>query len=66
MDANAKDLKNLCEILGIDNLKYDTVEKISHYMGGNNKTTWALKIFESDKKVQYPEYIRQAVAWCDE
>ncbi len=31
-----------------------------------NKTTWALRIFESDEKVEFPEYIKNAVRWCGE
>jgi putative ATP-dependent endonuclease of the OLD family len=65
VNANIQNLKNLIDVLGIDNKIYDTVEKICDYMT-SNKTTWALKVFESDKKVIYPEYIQKAVAWCDE
>jgi len=65
VDANAAQLTNLCTILGIDNSENDTAEKITDYML-KNKTTWALKVFESDKTVQYPAYIKKAVAWCDE
>jgi putative ATP-dependent endonuclease of OLD family len=65
VDANKSDLKNLCEVIGIDNFVYDTVEKIREYMG-SNKTTWALKVFESQQAVQFPDYIQRAVGWCDE
>jgi putative ATP-dependent endonuclease of the OLD family len=65
VDANAAHLPELCVILEIKYSEYDTTKKITDYMIGN-KTTWALKVFESDKKVQYPEYIQKAVAWCDE
>jgi len=65
VDANASSLKNFCNVIGIDNSEYDTVEKIQYYML-SNKTTWALKVFESTQTVQYPEYIQKAVAWCDE
>lgn len=65
VDANASNLANLCKIIGIDSSKYATNEAIKDYMI-NNKTTWALKVFESDKIVEYPEYIQNAVAWCDE
>lgn len=32
----------------------------------NNKTTCALKIFESSKTINYPEYIENVIKWCDE
>lgn len=65
VEANESDMKNLCEIIGIDYSKYDSAEKIRDYMRGN-KTTWALKVFESDQTVLFPDYIQRAVAWCDE
>jgi putative ATP-dependent endonuclease of OLD family len=65
VDANKSDLKNLCNVIGIDNFVYDTVEKIQEYMS-LNKTTWALKVFESQQAVQFPDYIQRAVGWCDE
>ncbi len=63
--ANESNLKNLCTILGIDSSQYGTVEKVRKYMQ-SNKTTWALRVFESNQKVQYPDYIQKAVEWCDE
>ena len=65
VDANASILSSICTILGIDSARYSTKEKIRDYLG-DNKTTWALKVFESSQTVQYPKYIQQAVAWCDE
>ena len=65
VNANVSCLKDLCDVIGIDNSDYDTVEKITDYMI-SHKTTWALKVFEFDQSVQYPEYIRRAIEWCDE
>jgi len=65
VNANSSYLKDFCRVLGIDSSIYDTAEKIKDYMI-SNKTTWALKVFESNQVVQFPEYIKKAVAWCDE
>jgi putative ATP-dependent endonuclease of OLD family len=65
IDANKDALENLCEAIGIKYSKYDAVEKINKYMIGN-KTKWALKIFESDKSFKYPQYLKDAVGWCNE
>jgi putative ATP-dependent endonuclease of OLD family len=65
VDANSLELKKLCEVIGIDSAEYDTKEKICHYMI-SNKTTWALKVFESEHTVNFPKYIENAVAWCNE
>lgn len=65
IDANKHALENLCETIGIKYSEYNTIEKINKYML-NNKTKWALRIFESVKTVQYPQYIKNAVKWCNE
>jgi putative ATP-dependent endonuclease of OLD family len=65
VNANKTDLKKLCEVIGIDFTKYDTEEKIANYMK-NNKTDWALSVFESDTKLNYPDYINRVIDWCDE
>ncbi len=65
VDVNKEDLKTLSDVLGLDNEKYDSADSISKYME-NNKTSWALKVFESKTIVQYPDYIKNAIAWCDE
>jgi len=58
-------LSNLCSAIGIEYSVYDNVDKIRDYMS-SNKTTWALNVFESSQRVNYPEYIQKAVKWCDE
>lgn len=64
VDANLNSLETLCEVIKLDYSKYETVEKITSYMT-NNKTTWALRLFESDKEIEYPQYIKDAVEWCN-
>lgn len=65
IDANKNKLPDLCKAIGINYSKYDTFDKINNYMTAN-KTKWALKIFEYKKILQYPEYIKKAVKWCNE
>ena len=65
VNANRTKLKELCEVIGIDSSKYDTEEKITKYMQ-NNKTDWALSIFESDTVLNYPDYINRVIDWCNE
>lgn len=65
VDANKNDLLLLCEILELDINSYATPESISNYMIGN-KTDYALKIFKSKKAIQYPDYIKRVVHWCND
>ncbi|MBN2835163.1 MAG: AAA family ATPase [Candidatus Delongbacteria bacterium] len=66
VDANRDSLKALCEVIALDYSKYSEIKEITHYMT-TNKTTWALKLFESesDTKIDYPKYIKDAVEWCN-
>jgi putative ATP-dependent endonuclease of OLD family len=64
IDANNENLAVLCEVLEIDNKKHDTADKISEYMQ-NNKTNSALKIFNTDKRINFPNYINNVVDWCN-
>jgi putative ATP-dependent endonuclease of OLD family len=64
-DANSGNLKFLCEILEIDEVKYSSSQLISDFMI-ENKTESALKIFKSDKSINYPEYINKVITWCNE
>ncbi len=50
------------EIFGTNFSEIDDMHK---YMK-NYKTACALKIFESSKKINYPEYIENVIKWCDE
>ena len=64
VNANKNNLKSLCEIIDIDYKKYNTPEQIINYMT-NNKTDWALKVFESETPINFPEYIINVVEWCN-
>lgn len=65
VDANKDNLKLLCEILELDEGEYNNEQLISDYMVAS-KTECALKIFSSEKSIQYPEYINDVIEWCDE
>ena len=65
VDANNEDLDALCTAIGVNKESYDSSEKITSYLA-SNKTKWALKVFESSSTVKYPNYILNAVKWCDE
>ena len=65
VDVNKEDLAVLREILEIDNNRYETADKISEYMQ-NNKTNSALKIFNTDKQINFPNYINIVIDWCNE
>lgn len=65
VDANKEDLQLLCEILELEKEDYNTEHLISDYMVAN-KTECALKIFNSEKSIHYPEYINEVIEWCDE
>ncbi|EGM79811.1 RecF/RecN/SMC N-terminal domain-containing protein [Rheinheimera sp. A13L] len=65
VSVNSQNLKLLREVLELDDKHYDTAEKIVDHMV-NNKTSWALKVFESKKSLHYPDYIQSAVKWCNE
>ena len=64
-NANSSDLNKLCSVIGISNETYNTESKIKDYMV-SNKTTWALKVFESSENLNYPDYLQRAVSWCNE
>ena len=43
---------------------YTEDQKIIDYMI-NQKTDWALKLFEADEVLEYPNYIKTVVDWCN-
>ena len=65
VETNKENLNVLCEILEIDSDKYNPVDKISGYMQ-SNKTNSALKIFNTDKQINFPDYINNVINWCNE
>ncbi|HAS8532497.1 TPA: ATP-dependent endonuclease, partial [Vibrio vulnificus] len=64
-DANKGVLPALCKELGLAVEEFNTVEKLSTKLQ-TQKTSWALKVFESKVKFSYPKYITDAVVWCNE
>lgn len=64
VDANKNQLDVLCRVLAISKSTYSTVKSISDYME-SNKTECALKIFNSNECIQYPQYINDAIEWCE-
>lgn len=60
VEANADQLNELREILEISEEKYPEKDLIIKYMI-DNKTECALKIFETQKAVKFPEYILNAI-----
>lgn len=65
VDANKDSLDNLRSVLGITLGKYPDSDAIVNYMT-NHKSEWALSVFESDTKFQYPNYILEAIDWVYE
>src|SRR5690554_5909711 len=64
VNVNKDNLKYLCEVIGISPSEYNTEELVSKYMQGN-KTDWALSVFEKKHDLKYPEYIENAIDWCE-
>lgn len=65
LNANIDNLKSLCNIFTIDFNVYNTADKIIAYMKGN-KTDWALKVFNTQTPVKFPDYFLKSVEWCCE
>lgn len=61
-DVNKADLVKFRQVIGYPST-YTTSEEIIKYMI-NQKTDWALKLFESDEVLEYPDYIKDVVDWC--
>jgi putative ATP-dependent endonuclease of OLD family len=62
VDANKAQIDTLKEVLKIKGKKYPDDTSISYYMQ-KSKTDCALKIFDTDKDIKYPQYILDAVSW---
>lgn len=65
VDANKDQLDVLCRAIGVNQADYNTESDIVKYMI-SNKTTWSLRLFESDEPVRFPKYIIDAIKWCNE
>lgn len=62
-DVNKHDLPKLRSVIGYPST-YTEDQKIIDYMI-NQKTDWALKLFEADEVLEYPNYIKTVVDWCN-
>lgn len=65
VDANKDNLEKLQAILNLDKKTHDSADKIVAYMT-KHKADWALSVFESIKNIAFPQYITDAVRWCNE
>lgn len=65
VDANKDDLDTLRKVLGIKKTEYKSFEAISDYMQ-KDKAECALRIFNATESIKYPQYIQDAVNWCEE
>lgn len=65
LDANSSQLKKVRRILGLKKSNYPDLEALKKYML-NNKTTWALKVFNDGAGLNFPAYITEAVDWDNE
>lgn len=62
-DVNKNDLPKLRRVIDYPST-YTEDKQIIDYMI-NQKTDWALKLFESNEILQYPNYIKAVVEWCN-
>ena len=58
VEANKDQLEKLNNVLGVSLDK----EKLVSYMK-NNKTEWALNIFDTSENINFPQYILNAIEW---
>ncbi len=65
VDANKNRLDLLCSALKIDKDLYNSEESIVKYMK-NHKTKYALRLFQTKKKINFPQYIEDVISWCNE
>jgi len=65
IDANLNILERIIKILNLNDDEYRNKSQVIDYMI-NNKTEWALRVFETDKEIYFPAYINNAVRWARE
>lgn len=65
VEANKENLTGIRELIGILETTYPTQKDVSDYLE-DNKTEWALEVFNSDKSFSYPVYITEAIEWIHE
>lgn len=61
VDANSLNLSKLCEVIGFEGTQ--DFESIKKFMI-DGKTEWALRLFESEHELEYPQYINEVAEWC--
>lgn len=61
-EVNKTDLDNFRKVIGYPST-YTEDQRIVDYMI-NQKTDWALKLFDSEVVLEYPTYIKNVVEWC--
>ncbi len=64
VEANKNNLELLCEVIGINSKKCKNNNEIAKYME-NNKTDWALAVFETTENLNFPRYIEDAIEWLN-
>ncbi|MFM1946014.1 MAG: hypothetical protein RL207_297 [Bacteroidota bacterium] len=64
VEVNKDRLTDLCDVIGISSVNYNTEDLVSKYMK-ENKTDWALCVFEKKHELKFPQYIQNAIDWCD-
>lgn len=60
--ANITKLRDLRTVLGLTETGYPEEKNVADYMEAN-KTDWALSVFETDKRFEFPQYIESAICW---
>lgn len=63
--VNVNDIKKLSDIVRERKKKVETKAELIDFMI-KNKSEWALRVFESNQVLEYPEYIKKAVEWCSD
>ncbi|MGL4861946.1 MULTISPECIES: ATP-dependent nuclease [Bacteria] len=63
--VNVNDIKKLSDIVRERKKKVETKAGLIDFMI-KNKSEWALRVFESNQILEYPEYIKKAVEWCND
>lgn len=60
---SVNNIQTLSNIVRKNKIENDSFDELSKYMQ-SNKTEVALKLFETEEKIKFPEYIIKAVEWC--
>ena len=65
VEANIDKLEDIRTVLDLSLDNYSNRDAIVNYMI-HNKSEWALSVFDSEKKFNYPQYILDAIGWVYE